>query len=282
MARHIPLAFRDLTSTEPYQVKGIYGLDATDIAQKYMGNPTAANGIGFNYPTLRSREITITLGLNPWLDPDATFSSLRDDVYKLMCGCRTGSVKMLFNYKNETVAELSGFVTKVEASHFEKAPAIQLTVDCGDNPMMTAPDRVYATELEGLIVTPDPSGDLTGATIRVEDDISTAIHGFNFHAVFEDVSSFFKMYNAPGGTPWEFRLNYDFGAGVNLYISSELRKKTVYITKDSGATTVYLADKMTSSSIWPVMLPGVNRFVIETEAGITVQTLDYLPTFWGV
>jgi hypothetical protein len=281
MVRHIPLGFRDPYSSKAFQVRAIYGLDATDIVAKFVGNPSVAStaGGGFNIPTLNKREITVTLGLNPWLDPDTTYSSLRDEVYRLMCGCRTGSVKIRFvndtmapvtpdaeQLEAMTVAELNGFVTKVEASHFEKAPAIQLSVDCSDQPMLTSLERAQA---------PFP----TSNTFQVTDAESTAIHGFVIAGVISDATDRWGIKNS-GGMEWEFKAAQAMTAGTSIYMSSEHGKKDIYMEK-SGVRT-YLADKLTANSVWPIMLPGTNSFQMDVAAGFQFTELSYLPTYWGV
>jgi hypothetical protein len=278
--RHIPLSFRDPYSSRTFQVKAIYGLDATDIVAKFVGNPSSASTSagGFNVPTLAKREVTVLLGLNPWLDPNSTYSSLRDEVYRLMCGCRTGSVKLLFvndtglpsdatteQIKAMATAVISGFVTKVEATLFEKDPAIQLTVDCTDSPMLEGLAQQYAT--------------VSGKTFSVTDPYSTASHGFNFAGRFDDKSTSFTFKNS-GGMEWQFRVNYSFNAGDVVRFSSGVRTKTVSVLR-AGVTT-FLADKLTADSIWPIMLPGTNSYQVVVDKGFSPTSFDYLPTYWGV
>jgi len=265
LVRHIPLSFRDQNSDMTYRVKSITGLDADEIVARYTGNPD--NGFGFNVPTLMKREVVILLGLNPWLDPTTTFSSLRDDVYKLMCGCRTGAVQIWFNYNADRTARLVGFVTKVEMTHFTKTPEIQLTINC-DNDVM----------LKGHVpidILPDTV--IAGQTATVTDSLSTAVHGFKIDVRFSGDSSWFEM-TGPAG--WKFRVDYGFQAGDRLYISSETNDKYVYVIR-SGVTT-QLANKVSANSIWPQMLPGSNLFTFTSGNGVEVLGGSHYATYWGI
>ncbi len=81
---------------------------------------------------------------------------------------------MQFNNGDNTVAAISGFVTKFEAPNFTKTPEVQLTVNCSD-PMLKALDEVNVdvTDLDPFFTT-------------IVDDESTSPHGFRFGVIFSE------------------------------------------------------------------------------------------------
>jgi len=84
--RAMNFGFRDPGNYLPYQVRSITGLDADEIINQFVGNPSN-DDFGFHIPRLAKREVTMLLGLNPDWKTGATFSDLRDDLYKLIGSC---------------------------------------------------------------------------------------------------------------------------------------------------------------------------------------------------
>lgn len=268
LAGLISLAFRDPNSTQPYQVKAIMGLDADEIVPQYTGNPTDNAG-GFYSPVMQKREITFLLGMNPDFDEVSTYSSLRDDIYKLVSRSRTGSVRIDFKLDDDTIAYLTGFVTKIEASYFEKVPAVQVTINCNRDPMLKAPTREIV----------NVAGVLVGRIATISDNVSTAAHGFRMAVRFSDDSDMFSLSDETGSY-WKFSLTYEFKAADVLNFSSEFKSKYVYITR-SGAN-IHIAEAIDAISVWPVMLPGENVYKLNSDAGVSLNSMSYVPTYWGV
>lgn len=131
------LSFRDPGSNNPYSIIGITGLDADAIVPKYYKGPSSS----FYNMSLVNREVAIQMGLNPDFTAYKTFSDLRDDLYRLIASSRTGKVSLHFKNRLDTVAVLSGSVSKFETPLFEKKQTVTLTVTC-DDPMLRAPDPV--------------------------------------------------------------------------------------------------------------------------------------------
>lgn len=250
------LSFRDLTRKSPYNVKTIVGLDADEIA------PGAH--------LLEKRDIVMRISLNPDATENDTYSSLREDLYKLIASSRTGIVQLQFKNGAVVVAVISGFLTKVEAAHFDKEPDVQLTLSCTDDPMLRAPVPISFD-----VVAVDPS--LTVVT----DDISTAPHGFTFELAFgfalaslvitdpEDSSWFFTVTPAGG-----------FVTGDVLHFSSEHNNKYLYIQR--GPTVIHVGEAILSGSSWPTIFPGENRFAIANAANLDWVSMRHRPTYWGV
>lgn len=133
----ILLSFRDPGSTNPYNIIGITGLDADAIVPKYYRGPSSS----FYNMSLVNRDVVMQIGLNPDFTAYKTFSDLRDDLYRLIASSRTGKVSLHFKNRLDTVAVLSGSISKFETPLFEKKQTVTLTMAC-DDPMLRAPDPV--------------------------------------------------------------------------------------------------------------------------------------------
>ncbi len=218
---------------------------------------------------LEKREIVIRVELNPKFGEFETFSDLRDKLYRLIASSRTGIIQIQFKDGAAAVAALSGFVTKVEAGHFNKAQEVQLTISC-NNPTLQGIDPIIVDV-----------GKLNTSLTNIQDTLSTAPHGFIFEMGFQDnVGSF--IIGDPTGLEWTFEvtpvggfLTYDV-----LHFSSEHNSKHIYLMR--GVNTIHLADVITPGSVWPVLFPGDNEFICENASVIAWDSISYYPTYWGV
>lgn len=263
------LSFRDPQSLNPYSVKSILGLDTDEIVPRYYG----ANGsTKFYNLSLENRNIVIKAGLNPNFADSESFSDLRDRIYKMIASSRIGRVQLQFKNGTEVIAAIHGFFSKLETPHFEKEQTVQLTVKC-DEPMLKALQPVRVN-VAGLYP----------ADSRIVDSKSTAPHGFVFDMNVDSACPAIKILD-PGDLTWSFEVVPvgGFLAGDVLHFSSEYNAKEIYVLR--GEAKIYLADKITLGSIWPVLFPGENRFGFLTYTmpiGLTWNTISYYPTYWGV
>ena len=79
-----------------------------------------------------------------------------------------------------------------------------------------------------------------------------------------------------------FIIDHDFAQYDTLVISSEYKRKDVYIL---SGDPIHLMDKIRAGSIWPVMLPGVSSFKghnLFTDPSGVVQEISYRRAYWGV
>lgn len=259
------LSFRDPGSTNPYQVRGIFGLDAEEIVTKYSGVGTG-NGEKHYDLSLVSRTPVIRVALNPNFQNNQSFSDLRDNVYRMISSSRTGAITINFNNGEDTIAVLSGFISKVESTHFEKMPEIQITV-APDYPMLVSPEPY-------ILYPENPS---PGA-ILVSDELSTAPHGFQFAVTFTDSISSFIMQDQEATWSFGVQPNAPFEIDDVLVFSNEHNNNQLYVVRD--AVNIHLADTVTPYSTIPKIFPGLNWFTIPEET--TVLAVSYNYTYWGV
>lgn len=263
----VVLSFRDPSRANPYLVKAIIGLDADAIIPRYYG--VSGNSLKKFYNlSLESRQLAIRMGLNPSFSDNETYSDLRDAIYKIIASSRTGVLDIQFKNGSTVVASISGFVSKLEAPQFNKEQEIQLTLDCKE-PMLKAPTAT-SIATAGL----DP------ASTILTDSVSTAPHGFKFEMNLVVVAS--MKITDPTDASWSFEVVPDGGflVGDVLHFSSELNNKYIYIVR--GATTIYLADKISLGSFWPIMFPGANHFAFDNPTMFEWTSISYYNTYWGI
>lgn len=261
----VSLSFRDPRRQNPYNIKAIIGLDADEIVPRYYG---ASGSQKFYNLTLEKRDLVFRIELNPDFSTQS-YSELRDDLYRLVSSSRTGLLEVQFKNNTEVVAIVSGFVSKIEAAHFTKQPEVQITVGCSD-PMLRAPSPINV-DVSGL----DP------ALTVVSDTLSTAPHGFRFELEFLTELPAIDITNPDEpGLVFEVTPSGGFITGDVLHFSSELTEKYLYILR--GANTIRLADVITPGSIWPILFPGDNSFVIGSPTAVQWDAISHRPTYWGV
>jgi hypothetical protein len=259
------LSFRDPTSANSYNVKGITGLDADEITPRYYG---ASGSTKFYNLSLGKKDIVFKIGLNPNFATE-TYSDLRDALYKMIASSRTGRVQVRFKNDTEVIAAVSGFISKFESPLFEKTQEILITVSC-DDPMLRA---ITAISVPTLSL--DPSNTV------IWDEKSTAPHGFAFELLFTSpVASL--LIEDPDDETWSFEVvpSGGFLADDVLFFSSEYNDKYLHLLR--GIDIIYLADVITSGSIWPIIFPGENTFTLNNPSVLTWNSVSYYPAYWGV
>lgn len=261
------LSFQDPGSTNPYIAKSILGLDADQIVPKFYGH----SGSSSKYYSLEldSRDVVVKIGLNPDYSTLQSYSDLRDALAKAIASSRTGLVQLYFKNGADNVALLSGFITRFDAPLFTKTPEVTLTISC-DDPMLRGISVVSETFSAG------------DTTITVNDLVSTAPHGLSFSVLFNATTTAFSI-----ATPqWAFTVtpgtidgDVGFLVGDQLYFINQPDDKQLFVVR--GGISLHLADKITPGSVWPILFPGVNDFVITTGA-FSWLSFTYFAAYWGV
>ena len=258
----------DPTRSGRFLVKDITGLDADEIISRYYGTGVAGSGKYFDLSVVK-RDISLRFQVNPNFREGESYSSLRDEIYKVVSASRLGLAKLEFSNEDGVIGSFDGFVTRIEAPQFDKTQEIIITFRA-KNPMLQSPSVPI---------------DLTPWTINlpvIVDNDSTAPHGFKFALKIVYARPKFKMTDAVGSY---FEVQPSGGFLVNdiLYFSSEAGDRYLYIQR--GLTTIYLIDKVSFGSNWPLIFPGSNGYTLDAWAGpIDGQwlSMSHKKTYWGI
>lgn len=254
----------------PYLVKNILGLDAEEIVSKFYGFGLNSNS-KFYELGLKPRDIVLSAALRPRYNLDESVSDIRDELYRAISATRNGQVSLNFNSGSTLVARIFGFITKFEVPHFSKSPEVQLTVHCND-PMFRAVNPVQFTDTE--ISTSNP--------IIIPDSLSNAPHGFSMQATFSASTSSFTVQDDPDDPEWTFVVLPfgGFNSGDVLHFSSDFDNKSLYMVR--SGTTTHLIDRISPSSIWPILFPGANIFYFSDLTKFDLDSIEYYAAYWGV
>lgn len=266
----ISFSLNDMDPRAKYQIRSIFGLDADEIIHKFYGfsAQTAMRGYDFG---LKAREIAIRAVLNPNFRNTESFSDIRDTLYRAIFADRTGKLTLHFCSGATTVAKIEGFITKFEVPYFTQLPEVQITINC-DDPMFRGINPVRYEDAD--LPTSNP--------LILPDSSSTAPHGFTMQATFTATTTDISINDAAGSPEWVFTVipATSFVAGDILYFSSEFSNK--YLWVNHGGTRIDLIDRLQSNSVWPIIFPGANTFILPEIANYDLDEIEYYPAYWGV
>lgn len=266
-----PLIFniRGSKPDDRYYIKNILGLDAEELIPKFYAAGLQTRPKFYDFG-LKPRTIVINFLLNPNFKLSDTASDLRDSIYKMISASRTGKLTLNMNDSGITVAKTAGFITKFEADLFTNKPGITISIQCDDPMFRGINSVVYVTEL----VDANP--------VIIVDSLSTAPHGFALTVTFTGASATFTIQDLPVNPEWAFSVTpaSAFASGDVLYLSSEKSNKYLYVVR-SGVTT-YLMDRISPTSIWPIIFPGSNSFHIPEMVSLDLDKVEFYPAYWGV
>jgi len=264
-ADELVLSFRDPTALNPYNAVSIEGLDSDLVVPKYYGTDQESK----LYNLMRKkRTVVIQIGLNPNYAESESYFQLRDDLYRLVSAARGGEVQLHFKNNSTVVAAISGFILKLETDHFDRDQEVKLTIECRD-PMLKslAPVNVdFDISNPGLLI--------------LEDNVSTAPHGFSFIAEFNSTLTEFGITNESEGFSFIIRPRDLFFNNDVLHFSSEFNNKYLYVVRDSVVT--HLGDVIDLNPIWPIIFPGTNEYSISNHSYVFWHSISHYETYWGV
>lgn len=269
-ANIINFGMSDVSSSDKYLVKSIFGLDADEVIRKFYSFASNSNSKFYNF-SLKKREIVFRIVLNPNYSINEDFSEIRDEIYRSISSSRTGLINILFRSGGAAVAQISGYFTKFEVPYFSKVPEVQITINCDDF-MLRGYNPVQI------------DADILGTTnhIYVSDSISTAPHGMTFSIEYTAASSYFKITDDLSNESWNFVVTPQGGflTGDVLTISSEYNSRNVSVLR--GSTTIPLMDKISTDSAWPLVFPGSNEFEFYDHTKFDWVYVSYYPAYWGL
>jgi len=270
----------NVSSTSPYLVKAILGLDAEQIISKFYGFGTSGITKLYDY-VMPPRQIVIQLKLNPNRLNDVSVSELRDYLYRAVAQSRTGVLELRFFNGPEYTAYVQGFITKIEAPLFSKSPLVNITLNC-DDPILKAPNSILL-EYSTHVVDNNP--------VIIGNDISTAPHGFIMEVTCLVANTDFFVItdytDSSAGPDWEFNVRcgyiwnvYGFQVGDKIHMNSMANQKELWVVRNE--VKLFIGDHIGLNSIWPMMFPGLNKIRFRDPTLFDLSYIEYTPVYWGV
>lgn len=258
---------------QPYEIKAATGLDADSIHPVTYGSDVS--GDRFYTMSLDSRDIVMRIGLNPDVGNSETFSDLRSKVQRAIAASRNPLVTIDLLMDSTVVASINGHISSFVASLFVALPEIQLKVTCDTDPLFIGP----------LVTLSDLSEVNTTGTLELDYAVGTAPTGINTVVNITNPMSSFGFAGTDG--EWLFNVIYTFLTNDTLIINTEPGNLEVSVVRYNPTITAYetinLGDRVESSSLWPILFPGLNTYLIAASVGLyEIESFSYYPRYWGV
>lgn len=263
-APQLPLSGRG-PETDLIQIHTIDGLDPVK-AKVNTVDFGSIDGAAYNGSLVSSRNIVLTVGLNPdWAN--YSMEELRRLLYAyFMPKMRT---RLVFHSDDDfPTVEIFGYVEGVETNMFSKDVELQVSIICPDpyftavNPsIIVGSSNVKQTIVYNGSIAAGMNLKLTELTLPAPANIGVQVGdpAVQFFRVAATVSAtkYFIMNSLPGQ---KYVQNVELGTGI--------------ITN--------LLPKMADGSSWPMFEFGENDFTVITDGGAQEWTLTYFEKFGGL
>lgn len=236
-------------NNDKYIVKSITGLEPPDRNVAIAAGPSGGK---FQGVTVEDREVVVLIVLNPNWEAGETPKLLRDNLYTMIYAGYNPKIDIRLMAGTTAKYHEYAYVSKFEASIFDKDPMVQITFTCL-NPTFRAMD-----------VTKYPSGDLSETHPNIYNH-DTAETGFKFGVKFtDDLNNWFikQAENQSIG----MRFEHAFEDGDLLTVNTIPGERYVHLKKHRGKVMNKL-DIMTADSEWVQLHPGHNHFVVRKKSG---------------
>ena len=269
-APSLPLSENGRAESDLIQVRNITGLDPV----KASVNTTpygAIDGASFTGSSVTTRNIVLTLGLNPdwntW-----TYELLRSLLYSYFMPKR--ATRLIFYREEKAPVEIRGIVESAEVNMFSKDPEFNVSIVCPD-PYFTSTEetivRGHSIRAGGTPVIFDYEGSVeTGIYLNVKEFATPAPTDISV-VIGDPPTSRFSTYATVSATKY-FELN-----------STPLQKFVQNVDMGSGIITNLLSKvHIQEGSLWPVLQPGEVEFSVVTDQGDQEWELVYFERFGGL
>jgi len=296
---HAVLPVKNVNPNAPYVLKNATGLDAEEIVRTYNDGPQ------FFRVKPKERLVALQIKLNPDYSGGSTIGDLRDSIYKSISINTLGSQQSVYGDRlpnkyleirfldgDHHIASLFGVVQKLEANLFSDQPDLVLHIGC-DDPFLRSTIRHHGNDN----INNDFTGSHTNAGVSrnvdarftYNDELSTAPHGFVFHATCiteppheEGFPSDVFVWDERDLEHYFFAFTFSFQVGDKLYFNSNESDRNLFVVRAYEGEE-YFYGLMTSiywGSVWPLLYPGDNAFQI--SEGFQFSGISHAPTYWGV
>ena len=248
------------TPQDVYICKGVDGLGPSEI-ELSIANTLNAGGY-YQGRRAQNKQIVSLIGLNPDHSTGQTPSDLRESLYGLLSpGHGEDYITVQLVDTSTVVAEMLGYVSKMEINPFSADPEVQITTDCL---------KAYFQAPNDLFVSP-----ASKITPEIEN-VGTAPAGFHLEVLFTAGITDWTLTHTAGR---KMEINYEFLAGDLLTIDTRPGYRGIWVTRASVTTNIIYA--LSSDSVWHMLHGGINAFSTSSSA-FDWGDVFYLPQFWGI
>ena len=294
---HAVLPVRNVNPNAPYVLRNASGLDAQEIVRTYNDGPQ------FFRQKPKERIVSLQIRLNPDYSGGLTIGDLRDSIYKAIAMNTKGSQQSVYGdvlpnkmlelrFMNGTthLASLFGTIQKLEGNLFSDQPDLVLELFC-DDPFLRSTIRQHGNDNidDSYTGTHVVNGNTYNVDSRftLEDPLSTAPHGFAFHAICTGTvdadpegHKLVIVWDERDVDHYVFVATFDFAVGDKLHFNSNESDRNLFVQRDTTTFFGLMTSIYTWGSVWPMLMPGSNAFQI--SKGFRFSAVSHAPAYWGV
>lgn len=226
----------------------------------------SVDGSSYTGSSILNRNIVLTLKPNPnWTT--WTYEKLRHLIYSYFM---PKLITRLVFYSDDMVpVEIYGVVEDVSVNMFTKEPELLVSIVCPD-PYFTAVDPTVITGVNGEVNTFDYNGSIeAGIIVKVSwVSGSPTIIGIQLG---DPKATYFEV-NATVTETMYFEMS-----------SVPMRKYVQNVSIGSGVIDNLLSQvNVQEGSLWPILEPGENEFIVVTDSGVQDYELIFYERFGGL
>lgn len=218
-----------------------------------------------------SRNIVLTLGMNPLLSAGETMAALRHQVYRYFMP----EIKVTLTFSSDELPDvyIDGVVESLEPNIFSQDPEMQISIICA------RPDFIDPTE---QTLGPNDASDYS-TEIEYSGSVSTGFVA-EVHGAGDIYNGDLEVKNENG--PFKFDLIAN-GLAINpdrffRLITVPTNRRLQYVDESSGDVGSSIMGRMWKGSSWPELMPGTNDFRIIADHTGPQWTLTYHNRYGGL
>lgn len=267
------------TRNDRYILVGVDGLDRPSIRHSFVSTALDPSEAPLYFPAKETRDVELTLRMNPRFDSNESFASLRDELYRASSLDAQGRIRLCLTNGGAIAGECFAKIAGIEAPLMSKQPQVRVKFEC-ESHLFVSPNRVELTLADMQIKPPSDE------TVVFTDSLSTAPHGVDISIqVLSDGIDYFAIYDGSGKNLWEFETygtGTDFGAGADIRVRS-YPDAYDFSSFKTGLPKQEMISSLVSWSQWPMCFPGRNEYRIPgLGTSFALNYIRFYPTYGGV
>ena len=257
--------------SDRYILKNADGLGPPEV-DVIIADTVNAGGV-YQSRRTQSRELVITIGLNPDYNVGQTPADLRTELYGLLTPSQEDKVTVTIMDGDTPLANTEGYTKRIEIVPFNKEPEVQVTIACLQQYLL-APANLY-------IIPGGSPGVMPPTGVEIPFDITnagTATTGFYMEIVITSPQPQFYIADSFGHKM--YITNY-FYHGDTLILDTRPGFRGIRYKESGSSTESNIIHSLSSDSTWLMLYGGVNNFIASSYF-FSWGNVFYRPQYWGI
>ena len=273
-----------VTPKDSLLVRQITGLNPPDL-NLFIGDYSRDGGI-YQGRRVGTRNIVLTMDLNPNPALGETISSLRENLYKAFVDplVEADYLKIGLNLDDGRTLYLVGYTEKFETEIFSVDTLAQISIICPD-PYIRAENPEILTHPSGWITVPFHYQGTAETGFETEIHINTATPTLTLanNAVGDATAPDYDDLNYYKG---RMVIHHDFAVGDVVTINTVRGHRKIIVEPAGGAPAQSLIASLSPKSPWIELHSQSNTMTVyginSTQLPASIRSLIYVPAYWGI